>query len=1064
MNADQIRILVVDDDADIAHGTARLLEKAGYVIAMAADGVEALAMLATFQPQLVLSDRDMPAMDGVELCRRIKSDPARADVFVVLISGMYTQSDEQAEGLDAGADGYIPRPIANRELLARVEAFVRIIGLNHRLQTSEQKFSMLVESVPQMVWMTRPDGWNIYFNQQWVDYTGLTLEESYGHGWNAPFHPDDRQRASDAWQEATQKDAPYALECRLRRADGVYRWWLIRGTPHRNAKGEIIKWFGTCTDIDEIKMAEAALVETKTLLQTAMDQSSAGIAIAEAPGGQLRYVNRAGLLIRGASEAEALTGVDAEHYVASWTLLHLDGTPMETDEVPLARAVRFGETCSKEFIIRRTANEDRIVQANAAPILDDAGRVTAGIVVFHDITEAKQAERELRDNENLLTQAQIVAGLGVYSLDLTTGFWTSSAVMDRLFGIEESYERSVEGWLNLIHPDDRAMMVDYLENDVLGLRKSFDKEYRIIRPDDQAVRWMHGMGMLEHDDSNRLIKMIGAIKDITERKRMEAEMLKQAALVSESEARYAQLAEQSLTIAWEVDVQGLYTYVSKVSEAVWGYRPDELMGRQHFYDLHPESGREAFKESAFTVFAQKQPFVNLVNAIQTKDGQQLWLSTNGSPILDAEGNLCGYRGSDTDITERRETAAKMLVVLDRAEAANRAKSEFLGVMSHELRTPLNGVLGFAQLLAYTPLNSEQKDYVETISNSGEHLLAIISDILDFTSIDAGTLAVHVAPLAVADLVKTAEDPVRKTAADKGLELRCELAIGVPHQIPGDERRIRQILINLLGNAVKFTDRGSVVLRVATASDGGRRFLDFCVEDTGLGIPSETLGCLFMPFTQADTTTTRKFGGTGLGLAISKRIAEAMGGAITVTSTPGKGSTFTFRLPLESAPSPAGGISPVPSNIAMREQPNSAPTELRPPVQTAKSPTPSGGGLVLVVDDDQTSRMVAGKMLEKLGYQVASAASGGEALKAFAPGKFFAILMDMTMPEMDGLETTRKIREIEAAATGRVPIIALTGNVFSSDRERCLKAGMDDVLYKPLKKEELAEKLATIAQR
>jgi PAS domain S-box-containing protein len=263
------------------------------------------------------------------------------------------------------------------------------------LRMSEQEFIMLAESVPQLVWMTRPDGWNIYFNQQWVDYTGLTLEESYGHGWSTPFHPDDRQRAQEAWQEATQKDVSYVLECRLRRADGVYRWWLIRGAPRRNAKGEIIKWFGTCTDIEDIKAAEAALAETKAFLQAAMDQSSAGIAIAEAPSGKLSYVNRAGLLIRGASEAEALTGVDAENYVASWKLLQLDGTPMETEDVPLARAVLFGEECRKEFIIRRSANEDRIVLANAAPILDDAGRVAAGIVVFHDITEAKRTEMAL---------------------------------------------------------------------------------------------------------------------------------------------------------------------------------------------------------------------------------------------------------------------------------------------------------------------------------------------------------------------------------------------------------------------------------------------------------------------------------------------------------------------------------------------------------------------------------------------------------------------------------------------------------------------------------------------
>ena len=376
----------------------------------------------------------------------------------------------------------------------------------------------------------------------------------------------------------------------------------------------------------------------------------------------------------------------------------------------------------------------------------------------------QERTRELQESESLLTQAQSVAGLGVYSLDFATGLWKSSAIMDQLFGIGDSYDRSVEGWANLIHPDDRSMMMDYFRNFVIGLRQPFAKEYRIIRQDDQSERWMHGMGMLESDEANRLTKMIGTIQDITERKAVEA---------------------------------------------------------------------------------------------------------------------------------------SLATALLRAEAANQAKSQFLGVMSHELRTPLNGVLGLAELLADSALDSEQMDYVKMISSCGEHLLAIVSDILDFASIEAGTLAIHVAPLAVADLVKLAENTVRNVAVEKGVELRSELAAGAPEQIIGDELRMRQILINLLGNAVKFTAKGSVVLRVSTGSDGGE-YLDFSVEDTGIGISSEDLSRLFQPFVQAYSKGSRKFGGTGLGLAISRRIAEAMGGAITASSTPGKGSLFTFRFPLESA--------------------------------------------------------------------------------------------------------------------------------------------------------------------
>jgi CheY-like chemotaxis protein len=271
-----------------------------------------------------------------------------------------------------------------------------------------------------------------------------------------------------------------------------------------------------------------------------------------------------------------------------------------------------------------------------------------------------------------------------------------------------------------------------------------------------------------------------------------------------------------------------------------------------------------------------------------------------------------------------------------------------------------------------------------------------------------------------------------------------MAAGVPEQIAGDERRIRQILINLLGNAVKFTSHGSVTLLVATSSAGGNPALDFSVEDTGIGIPPETIGLLFQPFAQVDSTMSRPFGGTGLGLAISQRLAEAMGGSISVVSTPGKGSTFTLRLEIfpcvssapESAPLSQGGILPL---------------------HLPKAPAPTARGLVLVVEDDPDNSRLAGQMLLSLGYRVEFAAQGAEAVAAFTPGKFSAILMDMLMPVMDGLVATKQIRERESGS--RVPIIALTGNVVPGECGRCLAAGMDDFLSKPFKRDELAAKLA-----
>ena len=457
----------------------------------------------------------------------------------------------------------------------------------------------------------------------------------------------------------------------------------------------------------------------------------------------------------------------------------------------------------------------------------------------------------------------------------------------------------------------------------------------------------------------------------------------------------------------------------------------------------------------------------------------------------------------SDITERKQVEEALQEANDQlrgsiqraeelaveAQAATRAKSEFLAVMSHELRTPLNGVLGFAELLSYTPLDAEQKSYAQTISASGKHLLAVVNDILDFSSIEKGHLTLQAAPVAIADIVESSVRAARKAAADKGLEFRCKTDPGVPEQIVGDARRISQILINLLGNAIKFTSSGSVVLRMAPDSDEGRPALNFSVQDTGLGISPEMLDLLFQPFTQADSTIHRPFEGTGLGLAISRRLAEAMGGSISVVSTPGKGSTFTFRLPLEIPPPTRGtGVPPVPAQsvapgsvlphtggtpnavrisgmgiLPMRgcsehRQDACATIPAKLPV-LGGTPMPPENKLVLVVEDDPDNSLLAGKMLQSLGYRVEFAADGAEAVAAFAPGKYFAILMDMRLPVMDGLAATRKIREHGV----RVPIIALTANVMPGDRECCLADGMDDYLLKPFKRAELAAKLARFTQ-
>ena len=389
-------------------------------------------------------------------------------------------------------------------------------------------------------------------------------------------------------------------------------------------------------------------------------------------------------------------------------------------------------------------------------------------------------------------------------------------------------------------------------------------------------------------------------------------------------------------------------------------------------------------------------------------------------------------------TELRTVNAELRQARDRAEEASRAKSDFLANMSHEIRTPMNGILGMTEVALDTELTDDQRECLATVRSSADSLLTILNDILDFSKIEAGKLEIEPIAFRPGECVENVEKLLRFRARQKGLDLHSEIRGKVPEWVVGDPTRVRQVLLNLAGNAVKFTERGRVTIEVSASPDGAdNHLLTFAVRDTGIGIAPDKVQGIFEAFAQADSSMARRFGGTGLGLTISSRLAAMMGGGIRVESRPGEGSCFYFTARVRQADE--AGLA------ALEEAVEQANRPLRPLN-------------VLVAEDNLVNQKVAMRLLEKVGHRVTLAASGREAIEKLLLGGFDLILMDVQMPEMTGLEATEAIRRAERGSSRHIPILAMTAHAMKGDRERCLASGMDGYVSKPIRPRELLDAL------
>jgi PAS domain S-box-containing protein len=755
------------------------------------------------------------------------------------------------------------------------------------------------------------------------------------------------------------------------------------------------------------------------------------------------------------SSDDAILSKDLNGIITSWnkgaekifgrTAAEMVGTP--------GLGERMGGETAEHYETQRQASDGRLIDISvtASPIKDAAGTIIGMSKVARDITRRNQADEALRVSEARLRLVTENARVSLVVFDQERRYTFANSTYAEILGLSSSdiVGRRVADLLPTLYEEQIRPRLDRA---FAGERVSY--ELRRPAPDGDrtyAVRYEPTTVA----GSVQLVVVV--ITDITDLRRIQLELkaAKVATAVREGAERFSFLADTMPLIIWTARPDGIVDYCNKAWLDFSGMTFEETMRSGLRAALHPDDFL-ASMEHWTRCFTTGKVYEAQYRLKRAADGAYRWQLARALPRRDEHGAIVQWVGTCTDIDDdqrRKETLQAAhdeleLRVLERtfelqtakeaAEAANRIKGQFLANISHEIRTPMNGIIGMTELALDTELTTTQLNYLSMVKISADALLVLINDILDLSKIEAGQMHFEAVDFHLRDCFASVLKPLGILADQKGLVLTADIPPGVPDLLIGDPRRLRQILVSLTANAIKFTDRGSVTVRAAveSATEGGQ-CLHFYVTDTGIGIPEEKQTLIFEAFTQADGSSTRTRGGAGLGLAIVSHLVWRMGGRIWVESTVGKGTTFHFtaRLPVSRTLAPG------------------APDANPPPIE---------GLRVLVVDDNTINRAFAAGMLEKHGHSPVHAINGREAVEAAAREAFDLIFMDVQMPEIDGFEATRRIRDAELPAGRRTPIAAMTAHAMPGDRERCLHAGMDHYFSKPLEKAALVALLERIS--
>ncbi len=944
------------------------------------------------------------------------------------------------------------RPVRSAGIVQDITERKQAEGL---LAEKQRKLTYILEGTNVGTWEWNVQTGETEFNDRWAEIIGCTLEELRPvsiETWLRLIHPDDLQGSTDALERHFRKEVPYyEYEARMRHKNGQWVWVLDRGKVVTWTKDEKpLLMAGTHQDITDRKQAQEALQEAERKYRTIIENNQ-GIIYTTTPDGVVTFVSPSWEKLLGYSNTE----IEGKRFAPM-----INQEDWRQSEKAIIRAVASGaQQVEVEYRATHKDGSTRWHRSVVAPVYDDQKRLISFVGNAVDITERKRAEEDreealaaLRDREVRLNVLMEATDEGIWTWDAATNELILSDAMLRAMGFDEgddtfSYQWFVDHISKKTVRNFEEAMAAYLA----GRSKYYEFQY-LIKDKKGRWHWYWARGVCTaRDAQGRPVKFMGTHRDITQQKKIEEDKeAAQEALRAKSEEldRYFTSSLDLLCIA---DTDGHFLRVNPEWGNILGYTPEELEGQLFLNYVHPEDLPATL--AALADLEAQQEVLSFENRYRSKDGSYRWIEWRSSP----QGNL--IYAVARDVTSRKQVQKALLDANRRLEAAtrqanemarlarqaNQAKSEFLANMSHEIRTPMNAVVGLSKLLLETPLDARQRDYLNKIVISSRMLTGIINDILDYSKIEAGKLEMDYSSFSIKALIEQMKSLFSSDALDKGLQLSFQVSEDIPSMLVGDSLRLAQVLANLLGNAVKFTEQGRVLLDITrTQGDDEQVRLRFAVSDTGIGLNEKEIGRLFKPFAQADSSTTRKYGGTGLGLSISRKLVSAMGGILDVESTPGRGCTFFFELDLLVSGQTEQTVVP-------DDQKGAADLSGR-----GRQTVPSFYGCsILLAEDNLLNQEVARRWLEKTGAKVTVVENGAEAIRLATERTFDLVLMDLQMPVMDGYEAVRRLRK----TFPDLPVVALSAAATQEDMQKAKSAGMNAYLTKPIEEGSLYRTLS-----